>query len=142
MNRTLNLLLISALSLSPIAVCYGEEDRQPFMWDVAGFVSSFSNKDWESVNKHISHSTKVGFGGGMGVEGLKTELKYNPECFNDMVVALKQGCKYISNNSNLECISPPQFSDKNVIYLGARASFIYNPVEKKTFVNFLICGGD
>ncbi len=119
-----------------------EEAWDKLVWDYGEFVERFEMRQWDEVFRFVRPQTKAGFGGEMGVAGVKQVFVDNGRCFTAMVTALKQGCKKLDVETGLLCLAPPQFADSSVVYTGARAGFSYNRDEERWFVDYLICGGD
>lgn len=137
-----HLVFFALLVVSINAPAMDEQVLDQLVWDYSGFVTSFESKDWAQVFQYITEDTKVGFGGEQGVEGVKSIYVDDTVCFENMLFALKQGCKKVGSDRNIECIAPPQWADPDVISLGARASFVYSKNNKKWVARMLICGGD
>ena len=121
-----------------------EQSEDTFLWDVSGFVEMFELKRWNELEQYFSPTTIVGFGGESGIKGVQhiVQEEENNRCFNNIVFALKLGCRYIERGENMSCVSPPQSANKDIIYLGARAKFSFNFDKKKMVVDYFICGGD
>ena len=109
-------------------------------WKYAEFVYAFGEKNWNGVCRFVSSATKAGFGPNEdGCEGVKQVYSQNNQCWDEIMFALRQGCKSTSAGEGVTCVAPPQLSD---VYLGARAGFTYNRKTKKLIATALICGGD
>ena len=139
-------VLILFFSVSPLAVALGKDgampaqDREMLTFRYAEFVGAFRGKNWNHVCTFVTDETKAGFGPGqMGCAGVKAVFAENEQCWEDMLFALRQGCR-ISRSAEA-CSSPPQLSDE-VAHLGARAFFSYNKEDDLLKANSLICGGD
>lgn len=137
-----HLLFMAAVVFSINSSAMDEQVLDQLVWDYSGFVSSFESKDWEQVFLYITDDTKAGLGGEQGIEGVKSIYVNGSVCFDNMLFALKQGCKKVDSEKRTECIAPPQWADPDVISLGARASFVYSEKSKKWVAGMLICGGD
>lgn len=112
-------------------------------WDYAEFTERFAAGDWEGLSRFISPDSKMGFGGEQGMEGLRLVFGESSACKEAMLLALRQGCKkQLRQGEGFACVSPPQWSDNDVVYLGARAEFIYSASRGRWVVRYLICGGD
>lgn len=117
--------------------------RDQLAGDYGEFTQHFRNKNWSGVCGFVSDRTKAGFGPGEeGCEGVKRVFANDPDCWGRMLVALEQGCKLSASGGDRACILPPQFADDDVIYLGARGSFSYDPKKSKWMLDSLVCGGD
>lgn len=115
--------------------------QDQLVWDFAEFVEEFSSKNWPRVGRFIGTDTKVGFGGELGYEGLLQVFAEDDDCHDAMVRALELGCRKIGEGEGMRCVSPPHLGP-DVIYLGARASFLFNTDNDTWMADFLICGGD
>jgi hypothetical protein len=51
------------------------------------------------------------------------------------------GCRKVGDGDGTRCIAPPLLGP-DVVYLGARASFVYKADADTWMPEFLICGGD
>lgn len=112
-------------------------------WKYAEFVHAFGEKNWNGVCRFVSSSTKAGFGPNEeGCTGVKRMYSQNSQCWDEMMFALRQGCKITSSGESITCVAPPQLSDESVVYLGARAGFTYNQKTEELIATSLICGGD
>ena len=68
-------------------------------------------------------------------------MQVNPGCYEDLIFALKQGCRFKDDGSAPACTAPPQFREDNILYLGARVT-LYLDEKGQGKVRRLICGGD
>ena len=135
-------MLILVLLPLPVTAAIDIEAWDKLVWDFANFIHSFETGSWKGVSMYITAETKAGFGGEQGIEGVRQVYVKGNECFNDMLLALNQGCKKSSAGGVPACDAPPQWVDPSVIYLGARARFIFRQDEQRWVVDYLICGGD
>jgi hypothetical protein len=112
-----------------------------FFWLYAEFVQAFRQQDWPRVCEFVTDATQTGFGPGeSGCEGVLAVFAKDQACWEEMVFALRQGCRL--KLEGRECISPPQFEDESVVYLGARASFSYDKHGQLMMARWLVCAGD
>lgn len=131
--------------LASAAVADAEEvrHRDQLLSDYGEFTEHFRSKNWDGVCDFIFEETKAGFGPGEeGCGGVKRVFENDQRCWSEMLVALQQGCKILDSGGNLSCIMPSQFADADVIYIGARGSFRFDPTGDKWMVDALVCGGD
>ncbi len=136
-------LLLALLAPAPsFAAELSEEVLDQLVWDFAGFTYAFEGENWGGVCEYVTDGTKVGFGGEMGCDGVRLVYAEDPQCHSDMVFALKQGCRKIGAGTEVACLSPPQWLQRDVVYLGARASFSYSAEAGRWIADYLICGGD
>ena len=116
------------------------EAREALTFRYAEFVGAFRARNWRHVCDFVTDETQAGFGPGqMGCEGVKAVFAEDRDCWDDMVFALRQGCRV--NADATACSSPPQLGS-DVIHLGARAAFSYDPDSDELKASWLICGGD
>ena len=137
--------VVAIFLLTPLLVL--AQDRRPegneqLVWEYAEFVQAFREKNWTDVCEFVSEHTKASFGGDEGCAGVRRVYAGDDQCWDEMVFALRQGCRKTSVNGDLACVSPPQWADEDVAYLGARAGFVFNPERKKWMAEYLVCGGD
>lgn len=119
------------------------EGAENLVWEYARFVQAFRAKDWSNVCDFVSDSTKAGFGPAQeGCEGVKRVYAGDGPCWDEMVFALRQGCRKTSINGEPACVSPPQWNDDDVAYLGARAAFVFDAGSGRWMAQYLVCGGD
>ena len=111
------------------------------LWGYADFLQAIQNRDFESAQRYIESGTKIGFGGDNGIAGFKNAVIDNSDCIDSLVFALRQGCKILTDGQEVGCISPPQFNDSGIIYLGARIKFVKTS-DKTLKIQYLACGGD
>ena len=133
---------VSLLLFPFFASADDDEIWDKLVWDYGDFAQNFEARNWEGVYRYINEETKAGFGGEVGIEGLKQVYINDDNCFNAMLFALKQGCKKSGAGGELSCDAPPQWTDSSIVYLGARAGFVYRRDEQKWLARYLICGGD
>ena len=106
------------------------------------FYESMRSHNFSNAEKYILPDTQIGFGPDeMGVKGFHNLVVNNQECLNDLVFALRQGCKISEDQDSEICIAPPQSDDDSVLYLGARVGF-KRQVDGPVSVQYIICGGD
>lgn len=122
---------------------FGIDDqmRDDILWGYADFLQAIQDKDFESAQKYIETGTKVGFGGDSGITGFKNVVIDNADCVDGLLFALRQGCKLTNEGQEVGCISPPQFNDSDILYLGARIKFVKTS-DKSLKIKYLVCGGD
>lgn len=119
------------------------ERRDRLLWDYAQFVELFRVKDWPGICELASEHIQVGFGpGDEGCVAVKRVYGENQRCWGDMLFALRQGCRTTQAGGRGTCISPPQFADTDVVYMGARAGFSFDAERGRWMADSLICGGD
>ncbi|XCN71784.1 MAG: hypothetical protein Q3M24_15910 [Candidatus Electrothrix aestuarii] len=108
------------------------------------FIQVFGEKNWDAVCRFVSDTTKAGFGPNQeGCAGVKRVYNKDHHCWDEMMFALRQGCKVTSSDEAITCVAPPQWADESiVVYLGARAGFTYNRKTGTLNATSLICGGD
>lgn len=133
------LLLLSVLPLS----AFGNDARarDDLLWGYAEFLQSLETGDFAVAQKYVAPDTKIGFGGDDGPAGFRVAVIDTPRCIEDLVFALRQGCRLVAGGGESACISPPQFADPEVLYLGARLKFV-QAAGKALSIQYLICGGD
>ncbi len=136
-------LAASLLLLASCSVASSDDSQRQdqLVWDYAEFVAAFSSEDWPRLARFVSAETKVGFGGDMGMDGIMRVFGEDDDCHDSMVRALEMGCRKTGDGEAMRCLSPPQ-QGPDVVYLGARASFTFNPDEELWMPEYLICGGD
>lgn len=143
MKRKLMVRIFLLLLFFPFYVSADDDEIwDKLVWDYSEFTQNFEMRNWKAVDRYINDKTKAGFGGETGIEGVKQVYANDERCFDEMVLALKQGCKKSDAGGELSCDAPPQWADSSVVYLGARAGFEYSRNKRKWFVKYLICGGD
>ena len=139
-------LFLSLLSVLPafVGAADAELDQRldQLTWDFAEFVQHFRHKNWDGVCRFVTEDTKAGFGGEAGCEGVRQVYAATPGCWEEMVFALRQGCRRTGSGANISCVAPPQFADDKVSYLGARAALSYREDADRWMADYLICGGD
>lgn len=135
------ILLLFLIAICPFASSDDVQRQDQLVWDYAEFLEAFSSRNWRDITRFINSETKIGFGGEMGMTGLLQVFGENDDCHESMVRVLEMGCRKTGEGEAMRCVSPPHLGPE-VIYLGARASFAYNPKEKLWMPEFLICGGD
>jgi len=140
MNRRFLMLLL--LFISSRAAALEVQVLDQLVWDYGQFVETFRAKNWDGVCGFVTEHTKAGFGGEEGCAGVRQVYAEDARCWEEMVFALRQGCKRTGSGDHVVCIAPPQFSDPAVSYLGARAGFSYDRERARWVADFLICGGD
>lgn len=129
------------LASCPIASSDDSQRQDQLVWDYAEFVAAFSTRDWPRLARFVSAETKVGFGGDMGMDGIMRVFGEDDDCHESMVHALEMGCRKVGDGEGMRCLSPPQ-QGRDVVYLGARASFAFNVDDDVWTAEYLICGGD
>jgi hypothetical protein len=129
------------LATCPIAFSSDVQRQDQLVWDYAEFVTAFSTRDWPRLARFVSTETKVGFGGEMGMDGIMQVFGEDSDCHESMSHALEMGCRKVGDGENMRCLSPPQ-QGPDVVYLGARASFVFDVDAEVWTAEFLICGGD
>ncbi len=133
------LLMPGWLSADP---CPDKSDcRSAMLWEYGDFLQTLENRIDHELSDFFNEHSVIGFGGSTGYPGFQLEMQVNPECYENLVFALKQGCLYQSEHPTPECTAPPQFSDDNILYLGARVT-LYLDEQGQGKVRRLICGGD
>lgn len=115
--------------------------RDDLLWGYAEFLQSLHSGDFATAQKYVAPDTKIGFGGDAGPAGFKEAVIDNAICIEDLVFALKQGCRLVAGDGEAACISPPHFADPDVLYLGARLKFV-QAAGAAPSLQYLICGGD
>lgn len=128
-------------------IAFAQADQLPaheeFSWKYAEFVHVFRGKNWDAVCGFVTSTTKAGFGPNEeGCDGVRVVYGMEGQCWDEMMFALHQGCKIKSSGNSINCAAPPQWSDEDIVYLGARASFTYSPETGEFTATHLICGGD
>jgi hypothetical protein len=118
----------------------GNDEKGTLFSEFSEFVQSFQFKDWASLEHFITEQSKFGFGGEMGKSGFDEVFIKNKECYDQLLLAMLQGCKMVKSEKTATCVAPPQVLDNDVLYLGARAEF--SLVGNKMRVIHAICGGD
>ena len=132
-------LLPSLLSANP---CPDPTDcRLAMLWEYGDFLQVLENRIDQELPDFFNEQSVIGFGGSVGYPGFQLEMQVNPGCYENLVFALKQGCLFKGEGSAPECTAPPQFSDDNILYLGARVT-LYLDEQGQGKVRYLICGGD
>lgn len=134
--------MLSLLGFSANLAAEDELVLEQLVWDFSDFVSSFESRNWQQVFHYVTDETKAGLGSEQGIDGVKQVYAADKTCFNNMLFALKQGCKKMTVGSHVECFSPPSWADPQVVSLGSRASFVYSEERRTWVVSTLICGGD
>ena len=118
-----------------------DQARDDILWGYADFLQAIQSKDFESAQKYIEPATKIGFGGDTGIVGFKNAVIGNEYCLENLVFALRQGCKISDEGQEVGCIAPPQFNNSDILYLGARIKFVKTK-DKSLKIQYLVCGGD
>ena len=132
-------LLPSVLSANP---CPDPTDcRSAMLWEYGDLLQVLENRIDKELPGFFNEQSVIGFGGSAGYPGFQLEMQVNPGCYADLVFALKQGCLFNGSGPAAECTAPPQFSDDNILYLGARVT-LYLDEQGQGKVRYLICGGD
>ncbi len=129
------------LTICPVAFSDDIQRQDQLVWDYAEFVAAFSERDWPRLARFVSAETKVGFGGDMGMDGIRRVFGEDEDCHESMVRALEMGCRKTGDGDDMRCLSPPQ-QGPDVVYLGARASFAFNADAELWMPEYLVCGGD
>lgn len=142
MSRLIVFLFSMVASFAATADAGPDQRRDQLTWDFAEFVQHFRHRNWDGVCRFVTPNTKAGFGGEAGCKGVRQVFAEDEACWDEMVFALRQGCKRIGDGGAARCIAPPQFTDRSVSYLGARAAFSYDEESKRWTADYLICGGD
>lgn len=117
-----------------------KESQDDLLWGYADFLHALEEENYEAAERYIDPQTTIGFGGDKGVSGFK-RLIDNKACVDDLVLALKQGCKVTQEEGETGCVSPPQFTDEETLYLGARLKFVHTENDEVK-IQYLVCGGD
>lgn len=137
-------LLLLALLPSTLfaAPCSDPVDcRSAMLWEYGEFLQALENRIDQELPDFFNEESVIGFGGSTGHPGFQLEMQVNLGCYKDLVFAMKQGCLFKGDGSAPECTAPPQFSDDNILYLGARVT-LYLDEQGQGKVRYLICGGD
>ena len=129
------------LASCPFALSSDIQRQDQLVWDFAEFLEEFAAKNWSQLARFIGRDTKAGLGGEMGFEGVLQVFGEDDDCHNAMVQALKMGCKKTGVGDEMRCVSPPHLGP-DVVYIGARASFLFNIENETWMAELLICGGD
>ena len=138
-HKLITILLL--LSCCPDALSDDSQRQDQLVWDFAEFVAAFSTRDWSRLAQFVGTETKVGFGGDMGMDGVMRVFGEDDDCHEAMVHALEMGCRKVGDGEDMRCLSPPQ-QGPDVVYIGARASFVFVAGEEAWMPEYLICGGD
>ena len=138
-HRLLVLVLIP--SFLSAGQCPDPSDcHSAMLWEYGDFLQTLENKKDQELPDFFNEHSVIGFGGLTGYQGFQLEIQVKPDCYENLVFALKQGCLYKGEGSAPECTAPPQFSDDNILYLGARVT-LYLDEQGQGKVRYLICGG-
>lgn len=132
-------LIFLIVSYSSFAI--DDQDRDDILWGYSDFLHAIQEKDFESAQKYVGPETKIGFGGDSGIAGFKHLVVGNADCIDGLLLALRQGCRISVEGQDMGCVSPPQFNDADILYLGARIKFV-RAGDESLKVQYLVCGGD
>ena len=116
--------------------------RDSLLWDYSDFHQALRHGEWERAAKYLAKDSKIGFGGDLGLSGFHSVVRDDPSCVRSLILALDQGCRLEHANRELGCVSPPQFANPDVLYLGARVKFVYREASDAVVIRYLVCGGD
>lgn len=109
-------------------------------WAYAELMNSLEMGSATYLEKLETDTTKCGFGPNEeGTGCIKRALDSNPDCQEELVLALKQGCAMEGSN---KCISPPQASNSNILYSGPRIILAFGDDVDSVSVSSIACSGD
>ena len=134
-------LLLLLLALPTWSLATDDVASTELLFGYGSFLQAIETGDWPSAEGYIAEATKVGFGGDMGKAGFKAAVVDDPVCRDNLIFALRQGCKLQQEGGQTGCVSPPQFGDPDILYLGSRIKFIYTAADSVA-IEYLVCGGD
>jgi len=110
-----SIVLVALITVAMIEVTRATTIRESIQSDYAQIEYYLSQMAFDELKAFESKNIQCGFGPGEeGLGCIKQMIDREPSCLNNLLFALRQGCKLDENDGTFNCFAPPCLTQKTL----------------------------